>query len=124
PWDATARRRAGRSARSYPSTATVTGRSASRRSAMTVAQGGGPPAPSVSTTAPHRVVAFTLGLIAVAYLDRVCIATAAPTMRAELGLSDAQMGLVFSAFTFAYALFEVPSGWMADRFGARITLTR
>src|SRR2546428_13986499 len=34
------------------------------------------------------------------------------------------MGFVFSAFTLAYALFEVPSGWFADRFGARVTLTR
>jgi MFS family permease len=72
----------------------------------------------------HRMVALTLALIAVAYLDRVCIATAAPTIEAELGLGDWQMGVVFSAFTFAYALFEVPSGWLADRFGARITLTR
>ncbi len=34
------------------------------------------------------------------------------------------MGYVFSAFTLAYALFEVPSGWLADRFGARLMLTR
>lgn len=74
--------------------------------------------------ARHRMVGLTLALIGVAYLDRVCIATAAPTIRQELGLSDWQMGVVFSAFTFAYALFEVPSGWLADRFGARITLTR
>jgi MFS family permease len=72
----------------------------------------------------HRMVGLTLALIAVAYLDRVCIATAAPTIKQELGLSDWEMGLVFSAFTFAYALFEVPSGWLADRFGARVTLTR
>ncbi|HWP65753.1 MAG TPA: MFS transporter [Candidatus Limnocylindria bacterium] len=72
----------------------------------------------------HRMVALTLALIAVAYLDRVCIATAAPAIKADLGLSDWQMGVVFSAFTFAYALFEVPSGWLADRFGARFTLTR
>jgi len=72
----------------------------------------------------HRMVALTLALIAVAYLDRVCIATAAPTIKAELGLTDWQMGVVFSAFTFAYALFEIPSGWFADRFGARMTLTR
>src|SRR5262245_65675178 len=71
----------------------------------------------------HRMVALTLALIAVAYLDRVCIAIAAPTIKAELGLSDWQMGVVFSAFTFAYALFEIPSGWLADRFGGRITLT-
>ena len=76
------------------------------------------------TRVRHRVTGLTLALIAVAYLDRVCIATAAPAMKADLGLGDAEMGFVFSAFTFAYALFEVPSGWFADRFGARLTLTR
>lgn len=72
----------------------------------------------------QRVLAFTLALTAIAYLDRVCISMAAPAMKADLGLGDAQMGWVFSAFTFAYALFEVPSGWLADRFGARLMLTR
>ena len=76
------------------------------------------------TRARHVVVAWTLAIAAVAYLDRICISTAAPAIRAELGLSDGDMGLVFSAFTLAYALFEVPSGWFADRFGARLTLTR
>src|SRR5213593_1951262 len=74
--------------------------------------------------ARHVAVGFTLLLAAIAYLDRICISTAAPAIRAELGLSDAEMGFVFSAFTLAYALFEVPSGWFADRFGARVTLTR
>jgi ACS family glucarate transporter-like MFS transporter len=78
----------------------------------------------VPTRVRHGVLAFTLALAAVAYLDRVCIATAAPAMKGDLGLTDAQMGYVFSAFTFAYALFEVPSGWLADRFGARLMLTR
>jgi len=77
-----------------------------------------------ASTARYGVLGFTLTLIALAYLDRVCIATAAPVMRSELRLTDAQMGLVFSAFTFAYALFEVPSGWFADRFGPRLTITR
>jgi ACS family glucarate transporter-like MFS transporter len=76
------------------------------------------------TRARHIVVAWTLAVAAIAYLDRVCISTAAPAIRAELGLSDGEMGLVFSAFTLAYALFEVPSGWFADRFGARLTLAR
>jgi len=72
----------------------------------------------------YRVVAFTLVMIAIAYLDRVCIAIAAPAIQRDLSLSDGQMSLVFSAFTASYALFEVPSGWLADRFGARIALSR
>src|SRR5512140_1637681 len=82
-------------------------------------------APLVAPTrARYGVLGLTLALTAVAYLDRVCIATAAPAMKLDLHLSDAEMGYVFSAFTFAYALFEVPSGWLADRFGARLMLTR
>jgi MFS family permease len=74
--------------------------------------------------ARHVVLGFALAAMGVAYLDRVAISTAAPAVKADLGLSDTEMGLVFSAFTLAYALFEVPSGWLADRFGARWMLTR
>src|SRR5687768_4500867 len=76
------------------------------------------------TRVRHGVVSMTLAMIAIAYLDRVCISTAAPAIKSELGLSDAQMGFVFSAFTLSYALFEVPAGWFADRYGARVALTR
>jgi MFS family permease len=83
------------------------------------------PAPAERPTRKrHVLLGFALLAMVVAYLDRVAISTAAPAMKAELGLSDVQMGLVFSAFTLAYALFEVPSGWLADRFGARWMLTR
>ncbi len=76
------------------------------------------------TRARRTMLGFALGAMAVSYLDRVCISTAAPAIKADLGLDDAQLGYVFSAFTLAYALFEVPSGWLADRFGARVMLTR
>jgi sugar phosphate permease len=78
----------------------------------------------IPTRIRYGVLGFTLLLTAIAYLDRVCISTAAPAMKTDLGLNDAQMGRVFSAFTFAYALMEVPSGWLADRFGPRLMLTR
>jgi len=82
------------------------------------------PVAAAPTRVRHKVVWATLAMIAIAYLDRVCISIAAPSIKAELGLSDSQMGFVFSAFTLSYALFEVPSGWFADRFGARVALTR
>ena len=80
--------------------------------------------PEPASGARHAVVAWILAAAAIAYLDRVCISTAAPAIKLELGLSDSQMGMVFSAFTLAYALFEIPAGWLADRYGARITLAR
>lgn len=60
----------------------------------------------------------------VTYLDRVCIATTAPAMMQELGISPLRMGMVFSVFVLGYVLFEIPGGWMGDRFGARAVLTR
>ena len=72
------------------------------------------------------VLAFAVALAAITYLDRVCIAHAQVTaaIQGELGLSKKQMGFVFSAFTIAYALFEIPTGAWGDRIGTRRVLTR
>jgi MFS family permease len=78
----------------------------------------------LNTKVRYRVVAFTVTLAAVTYLDRVCIGIVAPAIMRDLGLSTIQMGYVFSAFTLAYALFEVPTAWWADRLGSRRVLTR
>ncbi len=45
-------------------------------------------------------------------------------IKASLSLDDGQMGIILGAFWLAYALFEIPGGWMGDRIGARFTLTR
>jgi MFS family permease len=74
--------------------------------------------------ARFTLVRFAFALAVVTFLDRVCIAAAAPNIREDLGLSAIQLGWVFSAFTFAYAVFEVPSGWLGDTIGARKVLTR
>ena len=72
----------------------------------------------------HKVLAMMFALTLVTYLDRVCIAATATAMRAELGLSLIEMGQILSAFIWGYVLFEIPGGWLADRFGARGLLTR
>src|SRR5712672_4617313 len=59
----------------------------------------------------------------ITYLDRVNISTAAPVISQEFGLDKITMGVIFSAFGWAYALFQVPGGWLGDRFGARNVLT-
>ena len=61
---------------------------------------------------------------ALTYLDRVSISAAAVPIMREFGLSSVGMGYVFSVFALAYALFELPMGWLADRVGARTTLSR
>jgi len=70
------------------------------------------------------LVRFTFALAIITYIDRVCISTAAPAIRSELGLTTGQMGWIFSAFTIAYAAFEVPTGWLGDVIGPRKVLTR
>src|SRR5207245_5993479 len=71
-----------------------------------------------------RVLTFAFFLAVVTYLDRICISAAAPFMMEDLGLTVLQMSAVFSAFTLAYSLFEIPSGWLGDTRGPRRVLTR
>lgn len=77
-----------------------------------------------ATRVRYRVVAFLVALAAITYLDRVCIATLAPRIMAELGLNRVQMSYVFSAFTLAYAIFEIPTAWWGERIGTRKVLAR
>jgi ACS family glucarate transporter-like MFS transporter len=71
-----------------------------------------------------QVLAFSFALTVITYLDRVCISAAAPAIMKELGVSVLEMSVVFSAFTLAYSLFEIPSGWLGDVRGPRRVLTR
>jgi ACS family glucarate transporter-like MFS transporter len=79
------------------------------------------PAP---THTRYRVVALVTGLGMITYLDRACIATLAPGIIRDLGLTTVQMGYVFTVFQLAYALFELPTAWWADRKGTRLVLSR
>ena len=72
----------------------------------------------------HRVAAMTVLLGMITYLDRTCISITAPLIMRDLRLTQIQMSFVFSAFTLAYAIFEIPSGWWGDRVGTRRVLTR
>ncbi|MGH9674101.1 MAG: MFS transporter [Bryobacteraceae bacterium] len=76
------------------------------------------------TRARYWVVVFAITLAILAYIDRVCISMAATDMRRDLGLSREQMGAIFSAFALAYALFEIPGGWLGDWMGPRKVLMR
>jgi ACS family D-galactonate transporter-like MFS transporter len=55
------------------------------------------------------------------YLDRTVLGIAAPFLTRDLGLTATQMGLVFSAFSWSYALLQIPGGIFLDRFGTRLT---
>src|SRR5262245_24469100 len=86
------------------------------------AEGGG--AEGGGSNTRFRVLALATLLAAITYLDRVCISLTAADMMRDLSLSKVEMGFVFSAFTLAYAIFEIPTGWWGDRIGARKVLTR
>src|SRR3954453_20802499 len=82
------------------------------------------PALEEPTRYRYGVLGFACALSMITYLDRVCFGTVASNVQREFGLSESQKGWLFTAFAFAYAIFEVPSGWLGDRFGARKTLIR
>jgi MFS family permease len=72
----------------------------------------------------HRVLGFLCLLAAITYLDRVAISVAGPRMQESLNISPEMWGWVVGIFTVSYALFEIPTGRMGDRAGARRVLTR
>jgi MFS transporter, ACS family, glucarate transporter len=76
------------------------------------------------TKARYVVTAFVVALAVITYVDRVGISVAAPSIRKELGLTTIQLGWALSAFGWAYALFEIPGGWLGDRIGPRRVLMR
>ena len=55
------------------------------------------------------------------YLDRTVLGIAAPSLTQELGLTPAVMGVMFSAFSWAYALGQIPGGVFLDRMGSKLT---
>ena len=65
------------------------------------------------------LVAYVFLIIAMSYLDRVNLSIAGPTVQKEFGLTDVQLGYIFSALWWGYALCQVPGGRLADRFGPR-----
>ena len=80
--------------------------------------------PLRATRKRQWVIVFAMTLAVITYIDRVAIAQAQPFISRDLGLDKVQMGMVFAAFGWAYALFEIPSGFLGDLIGCRKVLTR
>src|ERR1700751_4359047 len=76
-----------------------------------------------AATRPSRGRWYVLLMISamylITYLDRVNISTAAPLISKEFGFDKVTMGFIFSAFVWAYSMFQVPGGWLSDKLGAR-----
>ena len=75
-----------------------------------------------AVTASNVVLGLLCAMYFITYVDRVNIATAGTVMRTELKLSNTELGLVFSAFGYTYALMQIAGGWIGDRLGPRLTL--
>lgn len=77
----------------------------------------------LSTGRPRwGILALLFAISAVTYMDRVNISVTARQMMPAYGITDQDMGYVFSAFVLGYALCQIPGGRLGDRWGARVVL--
>ncbi|NBC35341.1 MFS transporter [Novosphingobium sp. FSY-8] len=66
----------------------------------------------------YGVLAMLFVATLINYADRATLSLAAPVLSADLGIDKLALGVVFSAFGWAYVAVQVPGGWLLDRFGA------
>jgi sugar phosphate permease len=74
------------------------------------------------TRVRHIVLGLTVAAYMITYIDRVAISAAVPSIQAEFGFSIVTMGWILGAYQLSYALFQIPGGWLGDRFGPRRAL--
>jgi len=68
------------------------------------------------------ILALISSMFFITFLDKAVISSTAPLISKEFGINQAGMGLIFSSFVIASAIGQIPAGWLADRFGPRLTL--
>jgi MFS transporter, ACS family, glucarate transporter len=76
-----------------------------------------------TTHVRYIVLGLTVGAYMITYIDRVVISSAVPSIQKEFGFSIVTMGWILSAFQWAYAIFQIPGGWLGDRIGPRRAMT-
>ena len=79
--------------------------------------------PSTLARVRLNIVVLMVALSVMSYFDRTIMSIAGPKIMKELGLSETEMGLIYSAFILSYALVMIPGGSLADRFGPRVVLS-
>ncbi|AJK48550.1 MFS transporter [Burkholderia plantarii] len=78
------------------------------------------PATTVKRTAVRYWILLMIFVVTTLnYADRATLSITGTSMRKEFGIDAVQMGYIFSSFSWAYVLAQLPSGWLLDRFGAR-----
>lgn len=63
------------------------------------------------------VCGFLWVAVAVNYVDRTALSAATPIIMKEFNIDGTEMGIIMAAFFWAYALLQVPMGYIADKFG-------
>lgn len=69
------------------------------------------------------MLGLTVAAYMITYMDRVVISSAVPSIQKEFGLSMVTMSWILGSFRWAYSIFQIPGGWLGDKFGARRALT-
>ena len=60
--------------------------------------------------------------VAINYIDRGSLSTAAPLLQADLAIPPARLGMLLSSFFWTYALLQIASGWLVDRYEVKCCL--
>ena len=79
------------------------------------------PSKAATTHVRYWILAIIVIATAINYLDRANLSIAAPIVKTDLHISDVQMGLIFSAFSWTYAFLQIPGGWVLEKIGPRVT---
>jgi MFS family permease len=69
------------------------------------------------------MVVVTTLVAVMLYLDRVCLSIVGEQIKSDQNISPDQYAWLLSSFFWAYALFQIPAGWLGDRYGARVVLS-
>ncbi|RYL94936.1 MFS transporter [Sporolactobacillus sp. THM7-4] len=81
-----------------------------------------PPDSAKRTRVRWKIALLMWLAVIISYLDRANLSAAAPSIMKELHISSAEMGIILSAFFWSYVVFQIPSGWFADKVGQRASL--
>src|SRR5580698_5768367 len=75
------------------------------------------------TRARHAVLAMTVAIYMITYMDRTIIASAMPLIRKDLGFSLITAGWILASFRWGFTLFQIPGAWFGDKIGPRRALS-
>ena len=75
------------------------------------------------TRVRHRILALAVAAYMITYMDRAVIASAVPSIQREFGFSLVTITWILGSFRWGYALFQIPGGWLGDRYGPRRALS-